>query len=74
MSMNVLIVRIISALIVLAGVLIVLQIWGVDILSWTLFIKLIGTLGVVVLVLGFLLAVKFDFSEHKKMKDENYLD
>lgn len=51
----------------------IIQIWG-SILSWDVFVKLIGTLGIVVLVAGFLLVVKSDFGEHKKMKDENYLD
>lgn len=59
---------------VIAGALLtVVQMWTYA-LSWDVFVKLLGTLGIAVVVAGFLLVVKSDFGEHKKMKDENYLD
>ena len=36
--------------------------------------KIIGTLVVLILLFGFLLVVNSDFGQHKKLKDENYLD
>lgn len=55
-----------------ASVLVILSIWGVD-LSDVLY-KLLATIGVLILLVGFLLVVKSDFAEHKRLKDENYLD
>lgn len=55
-----------------AAALIILSIWGVD-LSKVLY-KLLATIGVLVLLIGFLLVVKLDFGEHKKLKDQNYID
>ena len=66
--------KIIAGLVILGGFLTVLQIWGVDLLSWDIFLKAIGTLGVIIVVLGFLLVMKSDLAEHKKLKDDNYLD
>lgn len=59
---------------VLAGAgMTILQMWT-HILQWDAYLKILGTLGIVMIVAGFLLVVKADFGEHKKMKDENYLD
>ncbi len=51
----------------------ILQMWT-HVLQWDAYIKICGTLGIVLLVAGFLLVVKSDFSENKKLKDQNYLD
>ena len=74
MNASNILIKLISALVILGGAIVILQIWGVDIFSWDLFLKIIGTLGVVILVLGFLIVVRSDFSDHKKLKDDNYLD
>lgn len=55
-----------------AAALIILSIWGVN-LSEVIY-KLLATIGVLVLLIGFLLVVKLDFGEHKKLKDQNYID
>lgn len=55
-----------------AATLVILSIWGVD-LDEALY-KLLGTVGVLILLVGFLLVIKSDFTEHKRLKDENYLD
>ncbi|PZO83396.1 MAG: hypothetical protein DI626_09075 [Micavibrio aeruginosavorus] len=60
-------------LVLLAGVLVILQIWGV-LLDPAFFFKLLATIGVLILIAGFLLVVKLDFGEHKRLKDENYID
>lgn len=57
---------------ILAAALVILSIWGVA-LSEMLF-KLLATIGVLALLVGFLLVVKLDFGEHKRLKDENYID
>lgn len=53
--------------------LVILQMWT-NFIPWDVFIKIIITLGILVIVLGFLLVIKADLGEHKKLKDENYLD
>jgi large-conductance mechanosensitive channel len=61
-------------LIVLASAgLTIAQLW-IPVVSWDNYIKLIVTFGIVALVLGFLIIIKADFGEKKKLKDENYLD
>ncbi len=65
----------IYALVLLAvasGAVVILHIWGVDL--GALFYKLLATFGVLALVAGFLLVVKSDFSEHKRLKDQNFID
>jgi high-affinity Fe2+/Pb2+ permease len=58
---------------VIAGAgLVILTIWGVD-LGAALF-KILATIGVLILLVGFLMVVKMDFGEHKRLKDEDYLD
>lgn len=55
-----------------AGI-IIMKIWGFE-LPDDLFFKILGTLAVLILLFGFLLVVNSDFGQHKKLKDENYLD
>ena len=55
------------------AVIIIAKIWGIN-LPEDLFFKLLATLGVLILLFGFLLVVNSDFGQHKKLKDENYLD
>lgn len=60
-------------LVLFGGLVIILQVWGL-LLHPGLFLKLLATIGVLIFIAGFLLVVKLDFSEHKKLKDENYID
>lgn len=53
--------------------LIIAKIWGVD-LPEDLFFKILATLVVLILLFGFLLVANSDFGQHKKLKDEHYLD
>ena len=53
--------------------LIILKIWEVP-LPDDLFMKILMTIGVLIVLFGFLLVVNSDFGQHKKLKDENYLD
>lgn len=53
--------------------LIIAKIWGFE-LPEDLFFKIGSTLVVLILLFGFLLVVNSDFGQHKKLKDENYLD
>jgi hypothetical protein len=58
---------------VMAGAaLIILEIWGVS--FGELLFKLLGTIAVLILLVGFLMVVKLDFGEHKRLKDQNYID
>lgn len=61
------------ALSVVGSGMLTLQIWA-QLFEWAIFLKLIGTLGVVVVLLGFLLAVAEDFGTNKRLKDNNYID
>lgn len=60
-------------LVILGGLLVILQIWGV-LFSGEVLFKLLGTIGILILIAGFLLVVKQDFGEHKRLKDENFID
>lgn len=57
---------------VTAGLLLI-QIWE-QVFAWSVFVKLLGTLGVLVVLVGFLLAVAEDFGAHKRLKDKNFID
>ncbi len=60
-------------LVCLGAGLTIAKIWGIE-LPDDLFFKISATLIVLILLFGFLLVVNSDFGQHKKLKDENYLD
>lgn len=60
-------------LVCLGAGLVIAKIWGIE-LPDDMFFKIMATLGVLILLFGFLLVVNSDFGQHKKLKDENYLD
>jgi hypothetical protein len=60
-------------LVVLSGVLIIFSIWGIGIEPDVIF-KILATLGILILIIGFLLVVKMDFGEHKRLKDNDFID
>ena len=60
-------------LVCMVAALAIASIWGID-LPEDLLWKIGGTLVVLILLFGFLLVVNSDFGQHKKLKDENYLD
>ncbi len=45
-----------------------------QIVPWDTFIKLSISLVILAVLDGFLMIVRADFSQHKKLKDDNYLD
>lgn len=53
--------------------LIVGQIWW-DILSWTDFAKIFGTVFILFVLVSFVAAVREDFGTHKKLRNDKYLD
>ena len=55
-----------------AGI-VIAQIWGIT-LPDELFFKILATLGVLILLFGFLMVVNSDFGQHKKLKDDNFID
>lgn len=59
--------------VIAAAILTVIQMWT-SALDWGDYIKILGTLGIVLLVAGFLLVVKSDFGDNKSLRDKNYLD
>ena len=73
MSLHRALVAILIGLVLLGAVLIVMSIWGIVIDSSLLF-KLLSTIGILILVVGFLLVVKMDFGEHKRLKDNDFID
>lgn len=70
--MNKTLLGILIALVVAGAAIVVLQIWGVS--FGEIFFKLLATIGVLILLVGFLMVVKLDFGEHKRLKDQNYID
>ncbi|MBX2833673.1 MAG: hypothetical protein KTR28_01745 [Micavibrio sp.] len=61
------------AIVALGAIMTIAQIW-LMFMSWDIYIKLIITLGILGVLIGFLLVVKIDFAEHKRLKGDNYLD
>lgn len=64
------------SIMLLAGVsalLTILQVWGIG-LGWEIYMKLMITFGVIGLLCAFVMILKSDLGEHKKLKDGNYLD
>ena len=72
MSFHKFLVSSLVGLAIVAAALVIFSIWGVD-LSELIF-KLLCTIGVLALLIGFLLVVKLDFGDHKRLKDQNYID
>jgi hypothetical protein len=73
MSLHRALVLALVGLVLLGGLLIILNIWGVAIDGDFLF-KSLATIGILILVFGFLLVVKADFGEHKRLKDNDFID
>ena len=69
---NILLKTIVVAVLISAG-LVVMQMWTMFI-EPAFFAKILITLGIFVVVSGFLLVVGIDLGSTKKLKDENYLD
>lgn len=61
------------ALVIGAAGVSILQIWT-SFLAWEVFLKVLGTLGIVFVVLGLVYVMKADLGYKKKLKDDNYLD
>ncbi len=60
-------------LVILGAFLVVLRIWGI-VIDGSLLFKLLSTIGILILVIGFLLVVKIDLGEHKRLKDNDFID
>lgn len=56
-----------------AAFLTIIQLW-VPFLAWDVFMKIMVTIGILGLLAALLMVFRADLSEHKKLKDENYLD
>lgn len=50
-----------------------LQIWA-QLFAWALFVKMLASLFIIVLLIGFLLVAVEDFGSNKRLKDNNFLD
>lgn len=72
-SKNTWLVRSVVALVIVAAVLLLVQLWFESI-SWMIFWKLLVTIVIVGLVISFVIAVMADFSSEKSLKDDKYLD
>lgn len=58
---------------VLGSLLLTVQIWFQP-FNWSIFLKLLGSLGIVIVLMGFLLAVAEDFGTNKRLKDKDFID
>jgi hypothetical protein len=58
---------------VVASGLVTLQIWT-QAFEWSVFLKLVASLAIIFVLVGFLLAVAEDFGTNKRLKDNNYVD
>ena len=57
----------------LYGIILLAQLWG-QVMSWTLFIKLTISAGVIIIVTFGLAILYREYIEEKTMKDDKYLD
>lgn len=71
--MNIILLRSLIGLVLLGALVVILQIWGVS-FGPDVFMKVLGTIAVLIVLVGFLMVVKIDFGENKRLKDQNYLD
>ena len=60
-------------LVLVGALFVILSIWGVNFDPGLLF-KLLSTVGVLIVIVGFLLVVRSDLGEHKNLKDQNFID
>ena len=60
-------------LFVLYAILLLLQLW-VDVVSWSTFVKLTITAGVLIVVTFGVALLYREYIEEKHMKDDNYID
>ena len=58
---------------VTAAILTIIQIWFIFI-PWDTYLKVMGTLTIIFVLIGFVMAMVSDFGSNKKLKDDNYLD
>ena len=58
---------------VLYAILLLLQLW-MDIVSWTIFVKLTITAGVMIIVTFGVALLYREYIEEKSMKDDKYID
>lgn len=70
---RILLISIIS-MIILSGFLTIVMLWSPTTIGAELFFKLILTMGILTVLAGLTLILKADLGQHKKLKDENYLD
>ncbi len=70
---NALLVKCIVGVVLASAALILVQMWF-PIFDTTIFWKLIASLVIVGCVVSFIIAVKQDLTDDKKMKDDKYLD
>lgn len=61
------------ALVTVGAFLVILWIWGFG-FDPTLLFRLLATVGVLIVLAGLFLVIKADFSEHKRLKDQNFID
>ena len=73
MSLHRALVMLLIMLVCLGGVLIILNIWGI-VIDGDLLWKILATLFILIVMIGFLLVVKADFGEHKRLKDNDFID
>lgn len=60
----------------ICAILTIAQIWTlpVPVMDWWTYIKLMATAGILVGLSALVMVLRIDLSEHKKLKDQNYLD
>ncbi len=73
MSLNKFLLLSVIGMVIFGGLLTVAKIWF-PVMAWDTYIKVMMTLGLLILVAGLVMILRADLGEHKKLKDENYLD
>ena len=73
MSLNRILLIAIITMVIAGGLLSIVALW-IPVIDPEVYWKLMVSLGILTLLAGLVMVLKIDLGEHKKLKDENYLD
>ncbi len=65
--------KVIVGIVIFSMIVVLAQIWG-SILAWDTFIKVMVTLGIIVLALILVMIAKNESDDHKRYKDKDLID
>lgn len=61
-------------MVIASGALTIAMLWAPTLVNAATFFKLIGTLGILIVLAALVLVLKTDLGKNKSLKDNNYID